>query len=54
MKILWEELINLRPIISRICQVQRTYNVIPSIRKYQEEDQIIRFLKGLNETFNVV
>lgn len=43
-KILWDELLNLRPTENGDCKCKR----------YQEEDRVTRFLKGLNEPFDIV
>lgn len=53
-KISWEKLSNLRsiPVCNR--QIHCAYTITNASRKYQEEGKIIRFLKWLNECFNVV
>lgn len=46
LKILWDELSNMRP--ASECQLEHVS------RRYYEKNRIIKFLKGLNESFNVV
>ncbi|MCI03097.1 flavonol sulfotransferase-like protein, partial [Trifolium medium] len=51
-KKLWQELDNFRPIPSCDCHV--TCQAIGKIRAYRDGDQVIRFLKGLNEQYSNV
>lgn len=51
LKVLWDELENHRPIPSCSCAIPRSCSVIASVRRYREQDYVIRFLKGLNEKF---
>ncbi|XP_054797486.1 uncharacterized protein LOC129302589 [Prosopis cineraria] len=48
LKILWDELTNLRPIKSCTC------GSVDSARTYRDEDYVLRFLKGLNDQFTSV
>ncbi|XP_028802468.1 uncharacterized protein LOC114757562 [Neltuma alba] len=48
LKILWDELFNIRPL--KVCD----YGSTESALKHHEEDQVIWFLKGLNEQFSSV
>lgn len=54
MKILWDELLNLRLVLSYDYRLLCACSAMSLTRKYQEDDRIIRFLKRLNESFNVV
>ena len=54
LKVMWDELMNLRPILSCSCDPKCTYVALEMARKYQENDHVIRFLKGLTESFAVV
>ena len=54
LKILWDELMNLRSIPTCICIPQCNYNAFEIIRKYSYQDQVIRFLKELNAEFATV
>lgn len=51
---MWNELSNLRPVSFYNCRLQCVCSVTTIIRRYQEVDRTIRFLKGLNELFSVV
>ncbi|GAU20316.1 hypothetical protein TSUD_337970 [Trifolium subterraneum] len=52
LKMLWQELENFRPIPQCDCLV--TCKAIDTIRKYNDGDQVIRFLKGLNDQYYAV
>ncbi|KAK2359287.1 hypothetical protein QL285_084673 [Trifolium repens] len=52
LKKLWQELDNFRPIPS--CDCVPTCQAIDKIRNYRDGDQVIRFLKGLNEQYSTV
>ncbi|XP_050234723.1 uncharacterized protein LOC126682967 [Mercurialis annua] len=54
LRTIWDELSNLRPIPSCHCQSMCECGLIETIRKYHEQDLVIRFLKGLNENFAVI
>lgn len=51
LKFMWDELENYRPALTCSCAIPCSCGVIASIRKYHEQDCVIRFLKGLNEKF---
>ncbi|KAI5393891.1 hypothetical protein KIW84_060842 [Lathyrus oleraceus] len=51
LKVLWDELENYRPIRSCSCAIPCSCGATASIRRYREQDYVIRFLKGLNEKF---
>jgi hypothetical protein len=52
LKKLWQELDNFRPIPTCDCAV--TCKAIDKIRAYKDGDQVIRFLKGLNDQYSHV
>ncbi|GAU34265.1 hypothetical protein TSUD_365630 [Trifolium subterraneum] len=52
LKKLWQELDDFRPI--PICECDITCTAITKIRQYRDGDQVIRFLKGLNEQYTAV
>ncbi|GAU16526.1 hypothetical protein TSUD_167570 [Trifolium subterraneum] len=52
MKKLWQELDNFRPIPQSNCVYNCT--AIAKMKEYKDSDQVIRFLKGLNEQYYVV
>lgn len=52
MKKLWQELDNFRPIPNSNCVENCT--IVIKMYEYKECDQIIRFLKGLNEQYTAV
>ncbi|GAU20755.1 hypothetical protein TSUD_239490 [Trifolium subterraneum] len=52
MKKLWQELDNFRPIPESSCIVDCA--AIAKMKSYRDSDQVIRFLKGLNEQYSVV
>lgn len=47
LKILWQELDNFRLILE--CACDPTCQTIAKIRAYKDSDQVIQFLKGLND-----
>lgn len=51
---LWEELENDRPMPECSCPVQCTCEAMRNARALREEDYIMRFLKGLNESYAMV
>ncbi|MCI00474.1 hypothetical protein A2U01_0021493, partial [Trifolium medium] len=52
LKKLWQELDNFRPIPT--CNCDETCTAITKIHHYKDSDQVIRFLKGLNEQYSHV
>ncbi|GAU42126.1 hypothetical protein TSUD_351000 [Trifolium subterraneum] len=52
MKKLWQELDNFRPIPTTNCVVNCDSVVIAKMKSYRDSDQVIRFLKGLNEQYS--
>jgi pyoverdine/dityrosine biosynthesis protein Dit1 len=52
MKKLWQELDNFRPIPISNCV--ENCNAAAKMKEYKENDQVIRFLKGLNEQYSAV
>ena len=51
LKVVWDELENYRPIPYCSCAISCSCGAIASVKKYREQDYVIRFLKGLNEKF---
>ncbi|CAJ2662090.1 unnamed protein product [Trifolium pratense] len=56
LKKLWQELDNFRPIPDSHCVHNCVHGcaAIAKMKSYKESDQVIRFLKGLNEQYHVV
>ncbi|CAJ2656660.1 unnamed protein product [Trifolium pratense] len=56
LKKLWQELDNFRPIPASHCVHNCTHEcaAIAKMKSYKESDQVIRFLKGLNEPYHAV
>ena len=54
LKILWDELVNLRPIPTCSCDPKCSCEALKIVRNYQSNDHVIRFLKGLNDNFATV
>ncbi|GAU44048.1 hypothetical protein TSUD_300180 [Trifolium subterraneum] len=52
MKKLWQELDNFRPIPETSCH--DNCQAIAKMREYKDSDQVIRFLKGLNDQYSAV
>jgi hypothetical protein len=52
MKKLWQELDNFRP--TPISNCVDNCNVVAKMKEYKDSDQVIRFLKGLNEQYSAV
>ncbi|GAU10281.1 hypothetical protein TSUD_420360, partial [Trifolium subterraneum] len=52
MKKLWQELDNFRPIPASSCS--ETCQALEKMRAYRDSDQVIRFLKGLNDQYAAV
>lgn len=53
-KLLWDEFANLRSIPKHKCEPQCSCELVPIIKSYHNGDCVIRFLKGLNESFSAV
>jgi hypothetical protein len=51
-KELWQELDNFRPIPNNRCNDD--YKALNKMRAYKDSDQVIRFIKGLNNQYIVV
>ncbi|XP_058762908.1 uncharacterized protein LOC131636299 [Vicia villosa] len=51
LKVMWNELENYRPIIAYSCAIPCSCGATASIRKYRDQDYVIRFLKGLSKKF---
>ncbi|QHO07029.1 uncharacterized protein DS421_14g460040 [Arachis hypogaea] len=55
LKVIWEELENLRPIPQCVaCDSNNCLCGLMKIRKYQDNAYVVRFLKGLNEAYSNV
>ncbi|CAN1303498.1 Retrovirus-related Pol polyprotein from transposon RE1 [Linum perenne] len=55
LKVLWEELIQYRPIPACDCSVGgSSCSVMKQVLLHRSEDYVIRFIRGLNSSFNVV
>ena len=54
LKILCDELNNLRPLPTCVCLPQCSCNVLDIIRNYVHQDHVIKFLKGLTGSFSTV
>ncbi|XP_057989145.1 uncharacterized protein LOC131172214 [Hevea brasiliensis] len=54
LKILWDEFINFKPLPVCSCPNRSICGAIVKIKKYQDHDYVIRFLKGLNEQFGTI
>lgn len=54
LKILWDELLILRPLPSCSCEPKCKCGMIDRFKNYVEEDYVIRFLKGLGEGYSHV
>ncbi|XP_058775261.1 uncharacterized protein LOC131649518 [Vicia villosa] len=52
LKILWQELDNFRPIPS--CECDPSCSALVKIRAYRDSDQVIHFLKGLNDQYAAI
>lgn len=51
---LWEKIDSLRPIHDCICAIPCTCGSATDLRKYKNEDRVLKFLRGLNEPFSNV
>ncbi|XP_014503203.1 uncharacterized protein LOC106763539 [Vigna radiata var. radiata] len=54
LKIIWEELESLRPIPNCTCKIPCSSELSKISLKYREIEHVICFLKGLNDTYNIV
>ncbi|KAK4273707.1 hypothetical protein QN277_017049 [Acacia crassicarpa] len=54
LKILWDEFLIYRPIISCSCSPKCSCGVLDLYKKHLEQDYVIRFLKGLSDRFSSV
>lgn len=54
LKIIWDELLNLRPPPVCSCKTRCSCGAFAKLNKYQQQDYVIRFLKGLNDRFSTV
>ncbi|XP_061349565.1 uncharacterized protein LOC133294823 [Gastrolobium bilobum] len=51
LKTVWNELDNLKPLPNCICVVPCVCGAITRMREYREQEQVIRFLRGLTDQF---
>ncbi|XP_061343371.1 uncharacterized protein LOC133289455 [Gastrolobium bilobum] len=51
LKTVWDELDNLKPLPNCVCAVPCVCGAITRMREYREQEQVIRFLRGLNDQF---
>jgi hypothetical protein len=49
-----EQIYSYQPTCDCICAIQCTCGAATNLRKYKEQDRVIKFLKGLNEQFSHV
>ncbi|XP_052489315.1 retrovirus-related Pol polyprotein from transposon RE1 isoform X4 [Gossypium raimondii] len=54
LKILWDELMNFRPIPVCSCSPSCYCGVFVTLQKYHDNDYVIRFLKGLHDRFAAI
>ncbi|KAJ8748501.1 hypothetical protein K2173_003399 [Erythroxylum novogranatense] len=54
LKILWDELLQFRPLPSCSCDTPFTCGAVTTARTYHNQDYVIRFLKGLNDSYSAV
>ncbi|KAJ0016769.1 hypothetical protein Pint_11302 [Pistacia integerrima] len=54
LKVLWDELMIFRPLPSCTCSTPCSCGILNTFKTYQNSDYVIRFLKGLNDSFSVV
>ncbi|XP_058779929.1 uncharacterized protein LOC131653686 [Vicia villosa] len=50
-RVMWDELEAYRPITTCSCAIPCSCGALGSVRKYREQDYVIRFLKGLDKKF---
>ncbi|XP_019462962.1 PREDICTED: uncharacterized protein LOC109361889 [Lupinus angustifolius] len=51
---IWQQLENYRPIPLCECEIKCSCHLIPTMKKYRENDYVICFLRGLNDQFSPV
>ncbi|XP_061339282.1 uncharacterized protein LOC133285971 [Gastrolobium bilobum] len=51
LKTVWDELDNLKPLPNCVCVVPCVCGAIARMREYREQEQVIRFLRRLNDQF---
>nr|KYP43959.1 hypothetical protein KK1_034599 [Cajanus cajan] len=54
LKILWDELDLLRPLPACSCAFKCTCSALGNVAKYKGQDQVIKFLRGLNDNYLTV
>ena len=54
LKIIWDELDLFRPLSTCSCASKCTCNALVNVSKYKAQDQIIKFLRGLNDNYSTV
>ena len=54
LKIMWEELEAYRPMPLCTCAMRCVCNAIKNSKQFREEDCVMRFLMGLNDSFSMV
>lgn len=54
LKTIWDELENFRPLPFCKCVIACSCGAVSMIKKYRDEDYVIRFLKSLNEQYSHV
>lgn len=54
LKVLQDELLQFRPVPACSCAIQCSCNAFKQLKAYQDNDCVIRFLKGLNPCFQTV
>ncbi|CAL1391679.1 unnamed protein product [Linum trigynum] len=53
-RVLWDELVTIRPFPACSCTPRCSCGALNVVRLHQQSDQIIRFLKGLNDSFSQI
>ncbi|XP_019197726.1 PREDICTED: uncharacterized protein LOC109191554 [Ipomoea nil] len=51
---LWQQMNSLRPLLLCECKPRCSCTLVSRMQKQREEDQIIRFLEGLNEEYEII
>lgn len=54
LQILWDELEDYRPLQKCTCTVKCTCSALTDVEKFRTQDQVIRLLKGLNESYSTI
>ncbi|RDY06056.1 hypothetical protein CR513_10031, partial [Mucuna pruriens] len=54
LKILWDELDSFRPLPNCSCATKFFYNALVNVKKYKVEDQVVKFLRGLNDSYSIM